>query len=86
MDDRILLMWDVVDTNKEDYDEIMKKIREVLASLIEKLIENVDHIFHQNQISSPDNDVDDDGILEITKSTSETKPSKSDPSSFWNPT
>ena len=64
----------------------MKKIREILASLIDKLVENSDHIFHQYQSSSLENDVEDYGCLEITKSTSKAKPSKSDPSSFWNPT
>ena len=60
----------------------MKKIREILASILDKLIENTDHILHQYQISSLDNDVEDGVLLEITKSTSKTKPSKSDPSSF----
>ena len=40
------------------------------------------HLFHQHQVSSQDNDIEDYGISEITQSTSETKPSKSDPSNF----
>ena len=75
-------MIDSIDTIKEDYDEKMNKFREILASLLEKLIENVDHIFHKYQNSSPDNDVEDYLLLVITKSASKTKPSKSDSSSF----
>ena len=37
------------------------------------------NMFHQILGSSPDNDVEDDRLLEITKSTPETKLSKSDP-------
>ena len=51
-----------------------------LASILDKIIKNVNNIFHQNQISSPDNDVEDDGLSEISKSTSKTKTSKSYPS------
>ena len=82
LDDRLLLMKTSIDTKKEYYDDKMKKLREILASLLDKLIENADYIFHQYQISSPDNYVEYDELLEITKATSETKPSKSDPSSF----
>ena len=40
----------------------------------------------QNQISSPGNHVEADGLSEISKSTSKINPSKSDPSSFGTPT
>ena len=46
-------MIDLIATNKEYYDEKMKKLREILASILENLIENADHIFHQYQISFP---------------------------------
>ena len=75
-----------IDTSKEDADNKMKKLKEKPAYLLGKFIKNVDHIFHQRRIYSPDNDVEDDELLEITKSTSKTKPSKSDPSIFRNPT
>ena len=63
--------------NEEDYEK-MKKYR-VFSSILGKFIEIVEHMFHQISIFSPNNDVDDDGHLEITKSTSETNPSKSNP-------
>ena len=52
--------------NREDFDDKMKKLREIF----DKIIENVYHLFHQYQISSHDNDVEDDGILEITNTIS----------------
>ena len=57
-----------------------------MASIRGNIIEIVEHVFHQIRISSPDNYVEDDGISDITKSTSETNPSKSDPSSLLNQT
>ena len=86
LDDRLLLLKSVIHSNKEDADDNMKKLRETLASILEELIEIVELMFHQKRISSPDNEFEDDGLSEITKSTSETNPSKSDPSSFQNPT
>ena len=82
LDDQFLLVWDSIDVNKDNNDAKMKKF----DSKIYKLIAFFDHMLHHNQISSPDNDVEDDGRLEIKKSKSETKPSKSGPSSFINPT
>ena len=74
------------DANKEDYDEDMKKFMEILASICDNIIENINNIFHHILISSPYNDVEDDGLSEITMSTSKTKLYKSYPSSFWKPT
>ena len=54
----------------------MKKFREKLDSIRDKIIEIVEHVFHQIRIYSPENDVEDYGLSEITKSTSKTKPSK----------
>ena len=51
-------------------------------SKLNKLIASFEHMFDLNQISSLDNYVEDDRLSEITKLTSKTKPSKSDPSSF----
>ena len=56
----------------------MKKLWEIF----DKIIENVNHLFHQYIISSQYNYIEYDRILEITKSTSKTKPSKSDSSRF----
>ena len=75
-----------IDANKEYYDDKMKTLRVTTASIFDKLIGNVNHIFHQYQITSQENGVEDDGLSDITKSTSETKPYKSDPSSFRKPT
>ena len=83
LDDRFLLMQALIETN---IDNILNIFREIFFSIHDKLIEILEHMFHHNIISSPDNDFEYDGISEITKSTSKTKPSKSDPSSFWNPT
>ena len=89
LDERLLLIQASVysnkasiDSNKEYFDDKMKKLREIF----DKIIENVDHLFHNYWISSQDNDVEDDGILVITKSTSKTKLSESYPSSFRKPT
>ena len=71
-----------IDDNKEDLVDKMKKLWEIF----DKIIENVKHLSHQYIISSQYNDVEDDGILVITKSTSKNKPYKSDPSSFQKPT
>ena len=49
-------------SNKAYFDDKMNKLREKIASLFHKLIENVDHKFHQYQISSQYNDVEDDGL------------------------
>ena len=67
-----------IDANKEFFDDKMEKLREKIPSLFDNLIENFYQIFHQYRISSQENDVEDDGLSEITKSTSKTKPSKSD--------
>ena len=75
----IILMGDFIDASKEDADYKIKKIIYTLDYIHDALIENINYIFHQYQISSPDNDVEYDGISEITKSTSKTKPSNSDP-------
>ena len=71
--DRLLLMQasidtkkSSIDTNKKVFDDKMKKLREIF----DKIIEDVYHLFHPYQISSQDNDVEDDGISEITKSAS----------------
>ena len=53
----LLLMGDSVDSNKVDSDEKIKKLMKTLASIHDNLIGNIDHIFHQYRISSPDNDV-----------------------------
>ena len=71
-----------IDDNKKDADKKMNKFREKLDSIHDKLIGMVEHVFHQILIYSPENDVEDDGLSEITKSTYKTNPSKSDPSSF----
>ena len=76
----------LIDSNKVDADDKMKDFRDKLASILDKLVENCDHIFHQVRISSPDNDVEDYGISEITKSASETRPSNFNPSFSQNPT
>ena len=41
-----------VDVKKEYFDDKIKKLREEVASIFDNLVENVDHIFHQYQISS----------------------------------
>ena len=69
----------LIDKNKEDFDNKMGKLRETIDSIFDNLIENVDHIFHQYQISSQDNGVEDYGLSEITKSTPKNNPSKSNP-------
>ena len=66
LDDQFLVMQALVGANKDDTDEKMRKC----YSILDKLIVCFDHMFHQNQISSPDNDVEDYGLSEITKSTS----------------
>ena len=71
-----------VDANKGDSDEKMKIFRDKFSSILDKLIEIFEHMLHQIRISFPDNDVEDEGLSKITKSTSKTKTSKSDPSSF----
>ena len=68
-----------IECNKEDYDENMKKLRDKFASILDNIIEIVEHMFHQNRNSSADNDIEDDGLSEITKSTSESNPYNSDP-------
>ena len=86
LDGWLLLIQASIYSNNKDYDDKMNKLRETLASLLDKLIENVKCIFSNIRSSSADNDVEDDGLSEITKSTSKTKPSKSYPSIFRNPT
>ena len=56
-----------IDDNKEDADEKNKKFSEKLSSICDKLIEMVEHVFHQILIYSQDNDVEDDGLSETTK-------------------
>ena len=68
-----------IECNKEDYDENMKKLRDKFASILDNIIKIVEHMFHQNRNSSADNDIEDDGLSEITKSTSESNPYNSDP-------
>ena len=75
-----------IGANKEDFYGKMKKLRYTIASIFYKLIVNVDHVFHQYQNSSQDVHVEDYGLSEIANSTSETKPSKYDSSSFRKPT
>ena len=82
----ILLVQASIYSNKKDYDDKIYKLRDILASVLDKLIENVKCIFRNIRSFYADNDVEDDGISEITKSTSKTKPSKSYPSIFRNPT
>ena len=60
-----------VDANNEDLDDKMKK----LWDIFDNIIENINHLFLQYIISSQHNNVEEDGILEITKSTSKTKSS-----------
>ena len=86
LDDWILLMGSSIDENKEYADDKIKEIIDTLDYINDALIENINHIHHQYKISSQYNDVEYDGISKITKSTSETKPSKYDPSNFRNPT
>ena len=68
----------LIDANKGDADKKMKKLRDNCTSILDNLIEIVEHMFHQILIFSQDNDVEDDGLLEITNSASETKPYKYD--------
>ena len=68
--------------NEEDYEK-MKKYR-VFSSILGKFIEIVEHMFHQNRNSSADNDIEDDGLSEITKSRSETMTYKSEPPQLQN--
>ena len=56
---------------------------EKFDSKLKNLIALVEHMLHQNQIYSLENHVEDGGLSEITKSTSETNPSKSDTSTFF---
>ena len=58
LDDRFLLMRASICANKDDTDEKMKKF----DSKLDKLIALVGHMLHQNQMSPPDNDVDDGDI------------------------
>ena len=51
-----------IDANKEYYDDKIKTLRETTVSIFDKLIGNVNHIFHQYQISSKENDVEYDGL------------------------
>ena len=62
--DRLLLMWAsinaskaLIDTKEKDSDAKMKKLRYKNASIIDKLIKNVAHIFHQYWIFSQYNGV-----------------------------
>ena len=78
LNDRLPLMRYLIDANKDETDEKMEKFEFKL----EKIVSRFDHMLHHNQISSPENYVEDDGISEITKSTSKTNPSKSELSNF----
>ena len=86
LDDRLLLTGASIEANKEDAYQKTKKLMDKLAYIRENLIEYFDHIFHQYQIYSLENYFEDDGLQEINRSTYQTKPYKSDPSSFRNPT
>ena len=66
LDDWLLIIQDLIDSNKAStdankkyYDDKMKKLREIF----DKIIEIFDHLFHKDWISSQDNDFEDDGIL-----------------------
>ena len=74
LDDRFLLMRASICANKDDTDEKMKKFDSKLYNIIALF----DHMLHHNQIYSSYKYVKDDELPEITKSTTETKPSKSD--------
>ena len=83
LDDHFVLMQASIYSKNEYFYKNIKNRMYTLPSIPDNLIENIDHIFHQYQISAPENEVEDDGLSEITKSTSKTKPSKSDLSGFW---
>ena len=70
LDDRPLLMWDSIDSKKEDADDKTKKLVDTLSSIPDKIVEDVDHMFHQIKTYSPDHDVEDCGLSEITIPTS----------------
>ena len=65
-------MWASNDASKENSDGITKK-------LTKNIIEIVEHIFHHIRISSPNNNIEDDKVSEITNSTSKIQPSKYEP-------
>ena len=64
LDDQLLLLQASIDTKKASIDTNKEYFDDKMKKLGDKIIEYVYHLFHQ------DNDVEDDGILEITKSTS----------------
>ena len=79
LEDQFLLMRDFFDANKEDADDKTNKLMGKFSSIIDKLIEMVEHMIHHIRIYFPYNDVEDDGLSEMTRSTSETNPFKYDP-------
>ena len=58
LDYQFLLVRDLIDSNKDNIDYKMKRF----VSKFDKLIALLDHMLHQNQISSPENDVKYDGL------------------------
>ena len=69
LDDWLLIIQALIDSNKAStdankkyYDDKMKKLREIIASIFDKPMKNIDHIFPQHQISSKDNDVEEYGL------------------------
>ena len=84
LDDWPLLKRALIDTNKEDSDEKTKIFIDTWAFIIDKIVENVNHICHQYQFTSSNIDVEDDGLSEITKSRSKTMTYKSEPPRLQN--
>ena len=58
LDEQFILTRASIGANKDDTHEKMKKF----DSKLDKLIALVGHMLHQNQMSPPDNDVDDGDI------------------------
>ena len=50
LDDQLLIIRASIDGNKEDDGDKMKKLGETLAYIIDKIIENIGHIFHHIRI------------------------------------
>ena len=80
-DYQLLLITASISANKDGTDEKMKKF----DSKLDKLILLFDNMLHQNQFSSPHNDVEYGGLSKIINSTSKTNTWKYDPSGFQNP-
>ena len=71
----------IISSSEETFQSSLRRI----IILFSKTTKSIDELL-LHLTKSQDNDVEDDGISEITKSTSETKPSKYEPSSFRKPT